>query len=62
MPVREFARDRKARWGDLLDAEKMKKCVWMRPKLVAVFEFLEWTEGRDDKNPRGVVKEQSGEG
>lgn len=35
----------RARWGDLLDAEKMKKCIWVRPKLVAVIEFLEWTEG-----------------
>jgi DNA ligase D-like protein (predicted ligase) len=57
-----------ARWGDLLDAEKMKKCVWVRPKLVAVIEFLEWTEGdrlrhskfvgiREDKEARNVVKE-----
>jgi DNA ligase D-like protein (predicted ligase) len=62
----------RARWGEILDAEKMKKCVWVRPKLVAVIEFLEWTEGdrlrhskfvalRDDKNPRKVVKERSGE-
>jgi bifunctional non-homologous end joining protein LigD len=46
----------------------MKKCVWVRPELVAVIEFLEWTEGDrlrhskfvalcDDKNPREVVKE-----
>ncbi len=58
----------RARWGEILDAEKMKKCVWVRPKLVAVVEFLEWTEGdrlrhskfaalREDKNPREVVKE-----
>jgi bifunctional non-homologous end joining protein LigD len=58
----------RARWGEILDAEKMKKCVWVRPKLVAVIEFLEWTEGdrlrhskfvalRDDKNPREVIKE-----
>jgi ATP-dependent DNA ligase len=58
----------RARWGEILDAEKMEKCVWVRPKLVAVIEFLEWTEGdrlrhskfvalRDDKNPREVVKE-----
>jgi DNA ligase D-like protein (predicted ligase) len=58
----------RARWGEILDEEKMKKCVWVRPKLVAVIEFLEWTEGdrlrhskfvglRDDKSPREVVKE-----
>ena len=58
----------RARWGEILDEAKMKKCVWVRPKLVAVVEFLEWTEGdrlrhpkfvalRDDKKPREVVKE-----
>jgi DNA ligase D-like protein (predicted ligase) len=58
----------RARWGEILDAEKMKKCVWVRPKLVAVIEFLEWTEGdrlrhskfvalREDKNPREATKE-----
>jgi bifunctional non-homologous end joining protein LigD len=58
----------RARWGEILDAEKMKKCIWVRPKLVAVVEFLEWTEGdrlrhskfvalRDDKDPQDVVKE-----
>jgi bifunctional non-homologous end joining protein LigD len=44
------------------------RCVWVRPKLVAVVEFLEWTEAdrlrhskfvalREDKNWREVVKE-----
>jgi bifunctional non-homologous end joining protein LigD len=61
----------RARWGEILDVEKMEKCVWVRPNLVAVVEFLEWTEGdrlrhskfvglREDKDPRTVVKE-SGE-
>ena len=67
------------RWGEILDAEneildaeKMKKWFWVRPKLVAVIEFWQWTEGdrlrhskfvalRDDKNPREVMKEDSGE-
>ena len=60
----------RARWGEILDAEKTKKCVWVRPKLVAVIEFLRWTEGdrlrhskfvalRHDKNPREVAKEPS---
>jgi hypothetical protein len=30
-------------WGDELTAEKMKKCVWLRPEAVAQVEFLEWT-------------------
>ena len=30
----------RARSDDLLDTEKMKKCVWVRSELVAVIEFL----------------------
>src|SRR5205823_3102712 len=63
---------RPSRWGEGLTAEGMKKCVWLRPALVAQIEFLEWTESdhlrhskfvglRDDKNPRSVVKEHAGE-
>jgi bifunctional non-homologous end joining protein LigD len=51
-----------------LTAEKMKKCVWVRPQVVAQIEFLEWTDAdhlrhskfvglRDDKDPKKVVKE-----
>ena len=59
-------------WGEGLTAEDMKKCVWVRPELVAQVEFLEWTDGahlrhakfvrlRDDKDPRRMVKEHAGE-
>jgi ATP-dependent DNA ligase len=62
----------RSRWGEGLTAEDMKKCVWVRPKLVAQIEFLEWTESdhlrhskfaglREDKDPRSVVKEHAGE-
>jgi DNA ligase D-like protein (predicted ligase) len=34
----------KPRWGEALTAEKMKKCVWVPPELVAQIEFLEWTD------------------
>jgi len=63
---------KRSRWGEELDAEKMKKAVWLRPEAVAQIEFLEWTEGdrlrhskfvrlRGDKEPRSVVKEHPGE-
>jgi DNA ligase D-like protein (predicted ligase) len=63
---------RRSRFGEELNAEKMKKAVWLRPEAVAQIEFLEWTEGnklrhskfvglREDKNPRSVVKEQASE-
>jgi bifunctional non-homologous end joining protein LigD len=31
------------RWGQGLTAAKMKDCIWVKPKLVANFEFLEWS-------------------
>jgi DNA ligase D-like protein (predicted ligase) len=59
----------KGRWGAGLTAEDMKKCVWVRPELVARIEYLEWTDGdhlrhskftglRQDKNARNVIKER----
>jgi ATP-dependent DNA ligase len=56
------------RWGQGLTAEKMKECVWVKPRILAEIEFLEWTGAdhlrhtkfvglRDDKDPRDVVRE-----
>jgi DNA ligase D-like protein (predicted ligase) len=56
------------RWGEGLTAAKMNECVWLKPELVANFEFQEWTDTnhvrhikfvglRDDKDPRQVVRE-----
>ena len=61
----------RSRWGEGLTAEDMKKCVWLRPELVAQIEFLEWTESdhlrhskfvglREDKTAQDVVKERTG--
>ena len=71
-PFVNLPETRRSRFGEELNAEKMKKAVWLRPDAVAQIEFLEWTEGdrlrhskfvglREDKNPRSVVKEQAGE-
>lgn len=68
MPFANLPDMHKSRWGDELTADKMKKCVWLRPEAVAQVEFLEWTGAdrlrhskfvalRDDKNPRAIVKE-----
>ena len=70
-PFVNLPETRRSRFGEELNAEKMKKAVWLRPEAIAQIEFLEWTEGdrlrhskfvglRDDKNPRDVVKEQLG--
>jgi DNA ligase D-like protein (predicted ligase) len=64
---------KKSRFGEELNAEKMKKAVWLKPEVVAQIEFLEWTEGdrlrhskfvglREDKDAKKVVKEQTGKG
>ena len=61
----------RSRWRQGLTAEDMKKCVWVRPQLVAQIGFLEWTESdhlrhskfvrmRDDKEARNVFKEEAG--
>jgi DNA ligase D-like protein (predicted ligase) len=70
-PFVNLPETRRSRFGEELNAEKMKKAVWLRPEAVAQIEFLEWTEAdrlrhskfvglRDDKNPRSVVKEHAG--
>lgn len=56
------------RWGQGLTAEKMKRCVWVHPRMVVRCAFQEWTVGdhlrrasyvgiRNDKDAREVVKE-----
>jgi DNA ligase D-like protein (predicted ligase) len=71
-PFVNLPETRRSRFGEELNAEKMKKAVWLKPEAVAHIEFLEWTEGdrlrhskfvglREDKNPRNVIKEQAAE-
>jgi len=70
-PFVNLPESHKGRWGQGLTAEDMKKCVWVRPKLVAQIEFLEWIGAdhlrharfvalRDDKEARNVSKEVLG--
>jgi DNA ligase D-like protein (predicted ligase) len=71
-PFGNLPESHRSRWGEGLTAEDMKKCVWVRPELVAQIEFLEWTDSshlrhskfvglRNDKSARSVVKERDGE-
>ena len=72
-PFLNLPETRQTRWGEALTAEKMKKCIWVNPELVAQIEFLEWTDNdhlrhakfaglRENKDAGTVVKEHSGEG
>jgi ATP-dependent DNA ligase len=67
-PFANLPESKSGRWGQGLTAAKMKKCIWVKPKFVANFEFLEWTDSnhvrhikfvglRTDKSPRLVVRE-----
>jgi bifunctional non-homologous end joining protein LigD len=71
-PFANLPETRRSRFGEELNAEKMKRAVWLKPEAVAQIEFLEWTEAnrlrhskfaglREDKNPRDVVKEYADE-
>jgi DNA ligase D-like protein (predicted ligase) len=67
-PFGNLPEAKSGRWGQGLTAAKMKECIWVEPRLVANFEFLEWTDSnhvrhikfvalRSDKDPLSVVRE-----
>ena len=67
-PFANLPEEKSGRWGQGLTAAKMKQCIWVKPELVANFEFLEWTDAnhvrhikfaslRNDKDARKVVRE-----
>ena len=65
-PARNLPEKKRTQWA--LTKEEMKKCVWLRPEMVAQIEFTEWTPDghlrhskfvglREDKDPKEVVRE-----
>ena len=67
-PFANLPEPKNARRGMALTAEVMQRCVWLRPKLVAQIEFVEWTDAdhlrharfialRDDKDATEVTRE-----
>ena len=67
-PFANLPESKSGRWGQGLTAAKMKECIWVKPKLLANCEFLEWTDTnhvrhikfvniRTDKEPRQVNRE-----
>ena len=43
-PFTNLPEKRTSRWGEVLTAEKMKECPWVKPKLVCQIAFVEWTD------------------
>jgi DNA ligase D-like protein (predicted ligase) len=67
-PFANLPEQSEGRWGQGLTAEKMKSCVWVKPKVVVRIDFAEWTGAgklrhtkfvglREDKDPKKVVRE-----
>ncbi len=67
-PFANLPEEKSGRWGQGLTKAKMAECVWLKPRLVGQFEFLEWTPDnhlrhskfiglREDKPARAVRRE-----
>jgi bifunctional non-homologous end joining protein LigD len=67
-PFANLPEAKSGRWGQGLTKEEMADCRWVQPRLVAHFEFLEWTADnhlrhtrfaglREDKAARDVRRE-----
>jgi DNA ligase D-like protein (predicted ligase) len=67
-PFANLPEERSGRWGTGLTAAKMRDCRWLRPVLIGLFEFVEWTPDnhlrharfiglREDREARDVRRE-----
>ena len=70
-PFVNLPEKRQGRFGAGVTPAGMKRCHWLKPKLVAQVRFSEWTRDaklrqpvflglRDDKAPDEVVREKAG--
>jgi ATP-dependent DNA ligase len=68
-PFANLPEKKAGRWGAGLTASKMVECRWLKPQLVAQFEYVEWTSDahlrhsrfialRDDKRASEVQRER----
>lgn len=54
-PFANLPEMRTGRWGQGLKAAKMKECYCLRPALVGVFEFVEWTSDLHLRHTRFIA-------
>ena len=57
-PFANLPEKRSGRWGLGLTAAKMKECRWLKPELVANFEYVEWTPDQHLRHSRFVALRQ----
>ena len=50
-PFRNLPEARRGPWGEGLTAEQMKKCRWLKPRLVATIDYLERTAANNLRHP-----------
>jgi bifunctional non-homologous end joining protein LigD len=67
-PFANLPASEKGKWGQGITLSEMKRCHWLKPKLVCQVKFSEWTRDgrlrqpvflglRPDKKPAEVVRE-----
>ena len=70
-PFKNLPEKRSGRYGAGITAAEMRRCHWLKPKLVCQVKFSEWTQDgklrqpvflglRDDKTAKEVVRETPG--
>jgi DNA ligase D-like protein (predicted ligase) len=53
-PFANLPEEKSGRWGTGLTAAKMRDCRWLRPVLVGLFEFVEWTPDNHLRHARFI--------
>jgi ATP-dependent DNA ligase len=51
-PFKNLPEERHGHWGEGLTAEDMTKCRWLKPRLIALVEYLEWTAANHLRHSR----------
>jgi DNA ligase D-like protein (predicted ligase) len=51
-PFANLPETRRVQWGEGLTVEQMEKCRWLKPRLVATIEYLEWTAANHLRHAR----------
>ena len=57
-PFANLPEKKAGRWGAGLTAAKMEECRWLKPVLVAQFEFVEWTADAHLRHSRFVALQE----
>jgi ATP-dependent DNA ligase len=55
---RNLPESRRSQWGEGVTAAEMEKCRWLKPRLAASIEYLEWTGANDLRHSKfaGLTK------